>query len=108
MLVDQFYIKIELLIVYDRREQELPDTFYRIKILFLAKVIAFSNLENTYIYITRANLYCVYLNMAIFCFNVSVYKNQHLLSYLEDMFLDLLSKDLMFIIVLKCSGSELC
>ena len=44
------------------------------KVLFLAKVIAFSNLVNTYIYITRANLYCGYLNMAIF--DLKVYKVQ--------------------------------
>ena len=38
------------------------------KMLFLAKIIAFLNFENTFIYITRADLklFCMYLNIAIF------------------------------------------
>ena len=38
---DLWMVKIEFYVVFDRREPLLPDAFYRIKKLFLSKVIAF-------------------------------------------------------------------
>ena len=95
--------EIEFSIVYDWREQELPDTFYKItKMLYLAKVIAFLNLENTYIYITRA--YIAFISFSIY----SYFWTSMFINHMVDMFLELLSKDMMFRIVLKCSGADPC
>ena len=49
-------VEIEFSNVSNRGEYQLPDAFYRIKkILFLAKVIGFWNLENMGNYSTRVN-----------------------------------------------------
>ena len=51
-------VKIELYVVFDRGQHQLPDAFYQIKKKwFLTKVIAFRNLENTGKYITHADLF---------------------------------------------------
>ena len=61
-------VKIEFYVVYDREEPQLPDAFYPIKILSLAKVMALWNLENTgnYTYSKRPDLNCEFPKMTIF------------------------------------------
>ena len=67
-------VKIKSYVVSDIGEPQLPDAFYRIKkILFLAKVTAFLNLENTGNYSDRPDFNRVFSKITIFWISKHVF-----------------------------------
>ena len=67
-------VKIEFDVVFSRGKWKLPDAFYGMKkISFIAKVIVFSNLENTCIYIARADFKRDFPKMDIFEISIWIF-----------------------------------